>query len=179
MSSAPVWDVDATEWVTDGCRLTATGVAPVLPLQRRAPGPTAQPDPAPVGPLSPPRSRPRRAGARGPRYAAAAPSADVEGTFRLTVRGELLIRRVTAALVVFAVTGVLTALTVGVVGQLRAPGHPAAQTVVVQPGQSLWQIADQHSSGGDVRDEIERIRSANGLSGADVQAGQRLVVPLG
>jgi LysM repeat protein len=90
----------------------------------------------------------------------------------------LLVRRVTAALVVLAVAGVLTALAVGVVGLLR-PAHAATQTVVVQPGQSLWQIADQNTSGGDVRDEIERIRSINGLTGVDVRSGQRLIVPTG
>lgn len=170
MSSAPVWDVEATEWVTDGCRLTATGVAPVIPLQRGG---------EPSGPGAPtralPRRSPRRAGARGPRYAnASAPAA--ADAFRLTRRGELLVRRVTAALVVLAVAGVLSALAVGVVGLLH-PAADSSRTVVVQPGQSLWQIADEHNSGGDVRDQIERIRSVNGLPGSDVQAGQRLIVP--
>jgi hypothetical protein len=167
MSSAPAWDVEATEWVTDGCRLTATGVAPVIPFQRTEPGRRGRPA----------RRRPRRAGARGARYShPAVPIAP--STVSLTPRGELLIRRVTAVMVVLAVLGVLTALAIGVVGLLR-PGDHTSETVIVQPGQSLWQIADQHSSGGDVRDEIERIRSANGLAGADVQAGQRLVVPVG
>lgn len=171
MSSAPVWDVDATEWVADGCRLTATGVAPVIPLPRGEHRPAIAPAAAPM------RQRPGRAGSRGPRYATA-PAPAIPDTFRLTRRGELLIRRVTAALVVLAVAGVITALAIGVVGLVR-PAEQASRTVVVQPGQSLWQIADEHSSGGDVRDEIERIRSANALSGADVQAGQRLIVPVG
>jgi hypothetical protein len=167
MSSAPVYDVEATEWVTDGCRLTATGVAPVIPLQLAEPS----------TPIAPVRQRPRRAGSRGPRYASA-PLPATPDTLHLTRRGELLVRRVTAALVVLAVAGVLIALAVGVVGLL----HPAAQssrTVIVQPGQSLWQIAEEHNSDGDVRDQIERIRSLNGLAGADVQAGQRLIVPSG
>jgi hypothetical protein len=169
MSTAPVWDVEATEWVADGCRLDATGVAPVLPLQRVRPS-------APPAPAANPTRQPlRRAGSRGPRYAVA--SAPVADTLRLTRRGELLIRRVTASLVVLAVAGVLTALAVGVVG-LMHPATPASLTVVVQPGQSLWQIADEHSSSGDVRDQIERIRSINGLSDAGVQAGQRLIVPI-
>jgi LysM domain len=170
MSSAPAWDVDATEWVTDGCRLTATGVAPVIPLQRTETGRV-------VKPTTPARRRPRRAGARGPRYHQPAVSI-APATVRLTRRGELLIRRVTAAMVVLAVAGVLISLAVGVVGLLR-PADRTYETVVVQPGQSLWQIAAQHRVGGDVRDEIERIRSANRLSGADIQAGQRLIIPVG
>ena len=170
MSSAPVWDVEATEWVTEGSRLDATGVAPVIPLQRSEPGPAMR------RPSLRPRQRPRRAGSRGPRYAVA--PAAVPDTLRLTRRAEVLIRRVTAALVVLAVVGVVTALAVGVVGLVR-PAEQTSRTVVVQPGQSLWQIAEEHSSGGDVRDQIERIRSVNGLSGAGVQAGQRLIVPIG
>ena len=171
MSSAPVWDVEATEWVTDGCRLTATGVAPVIPLQRGEAK-------SPVAPARTPLRQPtRRAGARGPRYAAG-PAPAAADTLRLTRRGELLVRRVTAALVVLAVAGVITALAIGVVGLLR-PAAQSSETVIVQPGQSLWQIADEHDTGGDVRDDIERIRSANGLQGADVQAGQRLIVPAG
>jgi LysM domain len=178
MSSAPVWDVDATEWVADGCRLTATGVAPVVPLQHGGVSPNLSPVRAPVRPAGA-RPRPRRAGSRGPRYASSrAPVADTSETLRLTRRGELLVRRVTAVLVMLSVAGVLTALTVGVVGLVRPPEH-SLRTVVVQPGESLWQIAEESNEGGDVRDQIERIRSANRLSGAELQSGQRLIVPVG
>ena len=178
MSSAPVWDVEATEWVADGCRLTATGVTPGLPLQHGGVSPNPAPITAPARPAGA-RPRPRRAGSRGPRYVSSpAPAAGTSDTLRLTRRGELLVRRITAVLVMLSVVGVLTALAVGVVGLVR-PSEHGSRTVVVQPGESLWQIAQESNAGGDVRDQIERIRSANRLSGAELQYGQRLIVPVG
>ena len=54
--------------------------------------------------------------------------------------------------------------------------HGAKQVVTVRPYDTLWSIAQQHY-GGDVRDAIWRIERANHLPGADVRAGQRLVLP--
>jgi nucleoid-associated protein YgaU len=54
--------------------------------------------------------------------------------------------------------------------------HGAKQVVTVRPYDTLWSIAQQHY-GGDVRDAIWRIERANHLAGADVRAGQRLVLP--
>ena len=54
--------------------------------------------------------------------------------------------------------------------------HGAKQVVTVRPYDTLWSIAQRHYSG-DVRDAIWRIEHANHLSGADVRAGQRLVLP--
>jgi predicted Zn-dependent protease len=54
--------------------------------------------------------------------------------------------------------------------------HGNRQVVTVRPYQTLWTIAAAHY-GGDVRDAIWRIERANHLPGADVRAGQRLVLP--
>jgi nucleoid-associated protein YgaU len=54
--------------------------------------------------------------------------------------------------------------------------HGAKQVVTVRPYDTLWSIA-QHHYGGDVRDAVWRIERANHLQGADVRAGQRLVLP--
>jgi nucleoid-associated protein YgaU len=48
--------------------------------------------------------------------------------------------------------------------------------VTVRPNDTLWAIAERHY-GGDVRGAIWRIEQANHLPGADVHAGQRLVLP--
>jgi LysM repeat protein len=48
--------------------------------------------------------------------------------------------------------------------------------VTVRPYDTLWSIA-QRNYGGDVRDAIWRIERANHLAGADVRAGQQLVLP--
>ena len=54
--------------------------------------------------------------------------------------------------------------------------HGARQVVTVRPSETLWSIAQSHY-GGDVRDAFWRIERANHLPGADVRAGQHLVLP--
>jgi len=54
--------------------------------------------------------------------------------------------------------------------------HGAKQVISVRTHDTLWSIAQRHY-GGDVRDAIWRIERANHLPGADVRAGQRLVLP--
>jgi nucleoid-associated protein YgaU len=54
--------------------------------------------------------------------------------------------------------------------------HGAKQVVTVRPSDTLWSIAQHHYSG-DLRDAIWRIERANHLPGADVRAGQTLVLP--
>lgn len=93
---------------------------------------------------------------------------------RLTTRG----RRVFVAL------GFVLAVALG--GGLGAvaytpPAVPSeVDTVVVQPGQSLWVIADGVAGPGqDVREVIEQIRTLNSLEHSTVVAGQELAVPAG
>ncbi len=54
--------------------------------------------------------------------------------------------------------------------------HGAKQVITVRPYDTLWSIAQRHYRG-DLRDAIWRIERANHLPGADVRAGQRLVLP--
>ena len=54
--------------------------------------------------------------------------------------------------------------------------HGPRQVITVRPNDSLWSIARTHYAG-DVRDAIWRIERANHLPGADVTAGERLVLP--
>ena len=54
---------------------------------------------------------------------------------------------------------------------------PATSVVVVQPGESLWGIAQQVAPGADPREVVTSIRELNGLGDAPVVPGQSLVVP--
>jgi LysM repeat protein len=96
---------------------------------------------------------------------------------RLTRRGRLL---VLATLVVAA----LLAITVGqaVVGAFSAEAGSssstdAARTWVVEPGETLWSIAQQLDPNTDPRETVARIESMNDLSGSGVLAGQEIFVP--
>jgi LysM repeat protein len=73
----------------------------------------------------------------------------------------------------------LLALVVAVGWAVIARASTAAgpeQAYVVRPGDTLWSIAVQRY-GGDPREGVWLLRQRNGLRGAVIQPGQRLVLP--
>jgi nucleoid-associated protein YgaU len=56
-----------------------------------------------------------------------------------------------------------------------APGHYRRH--VVSAGETLWAIAERAYPSADPRDAVYRIEQANDLHGADISAGQVLVLP--
>ena len=68
------------------------------------------------------------------------------------------------------------AVLVWSVAARSSQAHGARQVVTVKPYDTLWSIA-QHHYAGDVRAAVWRIERANHLPGADLRAGQRLVLP--
>ena len=50
-------------------------------------------------------------------------------------------------------------------------------TVVVAPGETLWSIASKFD-GGDARSLVDQVITINSLASADVEAGQRIRIPL-
>jgi len=62
-------------------------------------------------------------------------------------------------------------------GQVEASTAPSYEIVVVAPGETLWSVAAAYASG-DVQGLVNDIREANNLTGFDLQAGQKLRVPL-
>jgi LysM repeat protein len=62
-------------------------------------------------------------------------------------------------------------------GQVEASTAPSYEIVVVAPGETLWSVAAAYATG-DVQGLVNDIREANNLTGFDLQAGQRLRVPL-
>jgi LysM repeat protein len=61
--------------------------------------------------------------------------------------------------------------------QLVSDSAPTFTTVVVAPGETLWSVAAAYATG-DVQAMVSQIREANNLKGLDLQAGQKLRVPL-
>ena len=95
------------------------------------------------------------------------------GRLRLTRRARLL--GVTLALVLgVAIGSWLGPLLAGPGADLRLAG---AESVVVQPGDSLWSIAGKVAGSSDVREVIDRIQEINGLSGTVLIPGQVLELP--
>lgn len=93
---------------------------------------------------------------------------------RLTRRGRAVVSLCAGAI---AIGGVLTAQSAAAGGP---EGAVAVRAHVVQPGDTVWQIAAGVADPGqDVRDVVARIEHLNGLDGGALQIGQRLVVPAG
>ena len=93
---------------------------------------------------------------------------------RLTRRG-----RLARTIVVLSLTVVMAAGFASQSGavQVEASTAPSYEIVVVAPGETLWSVAAAYASG-DVQGLISEIREVNNLKGYDLQAGQKLRVPL-
>jgi hypothetical protein len=91
---------------------------------------------------------------------------------RLTARGRLVV--VLVALVLLVV-----GFSLGhVASQAAGPGrHVAPPTITVQPGETLWRLAERVAPGSDPRLVVTRIEQLNHLDSPAVLAGQQLVVP--
>jgi len=104
---------------------------------------------------------------------------------RLTRRGRIVL----AVLVVLTVCGLFVAgaSAAQASGPTAAHGTPgaahgvpgAAEHVIVEPGDSLWSIAQSADPNADARAIVQEILQANRLGTANVTAGQRLWVPRG
>jgi nucleoid-associated protein YgaU len=92
---------------------------------------------------------------------------------RLTRRARLLGAVLMLALGV-AIGSWLGPLLAGSDGDLRLAG---VQSVVVQPGDTLWSLAGEVAGDGDVREVVDRIQELNGLTGTVLVPGQVLELP--
>ena len=97
---------------------------------------------------------------------------------RLTRRGRLARTIVVLSLAVVMVAGFAATSGANVAGSTSAASsEPSYSVVVVAPGETLWSVAAAYASG-DVQGLINEIREVNNLKGYDLQAGQKLRVPL-
>ena len=76
----------------------------------------------------------------------------------------------------FVVAALLTFLAVSLAVARPSSGSTTGTRYVVQPGDTLWEIACERY-GGDPRAAVWRIQSRNGLAGAGLEPGTVLVLP--
>jgi len=93
---------------------------------------------------------------------------------RLTRRGRLARTCVVLSLTVVMAAGFASQSGAG---EVEAGTAPSYEVVVVAPGETLWSVAAAYASG-DVQGLVNEIREVNNLKGYDLQAGQKLRVPL-
>ena len=97
-------------------------------------------------------------------------------TWQLTRRGRIVLGVVASvpfAALLMLVGSVQADAETAVADQGRATG-----VVVVQPGESLWRIAQELAPDADPRGVVTAIRDLNSLGSDAVVPGQSLVVPL-
>lgn len=92
---------------------------------------------------------------------------------RLTSRGRLV-------LLALVVAVAFTLISLGQVAAQAGGGGAAApaRTWVVQPGETLWVIAERVDPDADPRETVARIVAMNDLPSSSVLVGQELVVPV-
>ena len=93
---------------------------------------------------------------------------------RLTRRGRFVVVALLVALLLAAFSLGRIRTTEAATGA-GAPGR--VEVVTVQPGESLWGIAERIAPGQDPRGVVEQIRRLNELPGSALQAGQQLLLP--
>ncbi len=72
---------------------------------------------------------------------------------------------------------VLLLLVIAALGAARPSSGAAPETrYTVQPGDTLWAIAEEHYAG-DVREAVWEIQQRNELPGATIAPGQELILP--
>ena len=95
------------------------------------------------------------------------------GRLRVTRRGRLLLTAVVALLL-------LVALSIGRAGSQAATvtgTGPGLQQTIVQPGDTLWSVAQRIAPDNDPREVVAQIRRINDLSTSGLQVGQQLLLP--
>lgn len=120
-------------------------------------------------------AQPMRPAARRPRPVPSS-AARAATPVRLTLRGRRLLRTVVVAV------ALLVVLVVGFLGRTPAGAgdsapQTATSTVVVQPGDTLWNVAKSVAPNADVRETVERIATLNNLDTRVLIPGQTLVIP--
>jgi hypothetical protein len=93
---------------------------------------------------------------------------------RVTRRGRLVLVLVAAAALLFAIsfgrTGSQAATATGT--------GPSLQQTTVQPGETLWVVAQRIAPKNDPREVIAQIRRINHLQSSTLRAGQQLLLPV-
>ena len=95
---------------------------------------------------------------------------------RLTRRGRLARTLLVLSLAVVLASAFGLKAGAGTSDQVGAP--TTFIEVTVAPGDTLWSLATRLADGSDVRALVDEIASVNSLASAEVQAGQKLRIPL-
>jgi Tfp pilus assembly protein FimV len=122
------------------------------------------------------RSTPARtspAGTAPNRASSARTAPPAGGELRLTRRGRLVVVLVFLTVLMGAV---LALSGYSAASDARGPAQPM-RTVVVEEGDTLWEIAARVAEPGEVREVVHELQELNALAGPELVEGQRIALP--
>jgi hypothetical protein len=95
---------------------------------------------------------------------------------RMTRRGRIVLTALVA--IPLAAGGFVAVVNAGGAAANSSASSASFHYVTVAQGESLWQIATKVAPTADPRDVIDEIVDLNQLSTTELQAGQRIAIPL-
>ena len=113
-----------------------------------------------------------RAGARALPSGRPARRCPTEPPLRLTRRG-----RIVVVVAVAVAACALLSLVLATASASAGPAYVPPRTHVVQPGETLWEIAFELDPSTDTRVVVARVAELNRLASVDVEPGQALLLP--
>lgn len=99
-----------------------------------------------------------------------------EQAVRITRRGRLVLLGLVVALA-FAVISLGQVAAQAGSSEATSDSAPVSSTYVVQPGETLWAIAERLDPDADPRETVARIVAMNDLPDSSVLVGQELLIP--
>jgi hypothetical protein len=104
------------------------------------------------------------------------PSGVIKSEIKLSRRGRLARTFVVLSLAVVMVSLLGARAGAGTQDQVGAP--TSFIEITVAPGDTLWSLASRLADNGDPRSLVDEITSVNSLGSSELQAGQKLRIPL-
>ncbi|MFK4483665.1 LysM peptidoglycan-binding domain-containing protein [Curtobacterium sp. AB7] len=106
----------------------------------------------------------------------AAPATRVR--LRLTRRGRIVFTTLAALPLLIVVAFFVLNGGQASAGDAAAGGaRTQFDTVTIQPGETLWQLAEDTAPNADPRDFVQDVISLNALDGSGLQAGEQIAIP--
>ncbi|PYY57820.1 hypothetical protein DEJ17_08960 [Curtobacterium sp. MCSS17_011] len=102
----------------------------------------------------------------------------VRTRLRLTRRGRIVFTTLAAIpLLIVVALGVLNGGQASAGDATAGGARTQFETVTIQPGETLWQLAEQTAPNSDPRDFVQDVVSLNALDGSALQAGEEIAIP--
>ncbi|PCN48310.1 hypothetical protein Csp2054_07785 [Curtobacterium sp. 'Ferrero'] len=101
----------------------------------------------------------------------------VRTRLRLTRRGRVVFTTLAALPILLVVAIAVLNGGGAAAGDAAGTGSTRFETVTIQPGETLWQLAEETAPDSDPRDFVADVVNLNALDGSALQAGETISIP--